>query len=76
MEQFFVLIIIVILFSILLTRTNRPFLFVLKDKEDLSLRSTEELLSILRDYRSISSTEIGVILAELKIRETRHEETP
>lgn len=74
MESFCCIIIIIILFSILITRRDRPILFVLKEAEDLSLRSTAELLSILEDYRNISSTEIGVILAELKIRES-HDKT-
>lgn len=71
MEQVFVILIILILFSILITRRDKPFLFVLRDKEDLSFRSKEELESILKDYKNISATEICVILAELKIRELK-----
>jgi len=42
---------------------------MLKDREDLSKRSTDELIGVLRKYRDISVIEIAVILAELKLRE-------
>jgi len=43
----------------------------LKEREDLSLRTTEELLDLLKRYRKMTALEISVILAELKIREIK-----
>ena len=45
----------------------------LKMGEDLSKHSEEHLLSILKEYRSLTIPEVASILAELRIRESKND---